>query len=43
MAFRSKEELYKKKKMNRIDVIRTGVSGVWAGSPCSKPAYPQLA
>jgi hypothetical protein len=23
--------------------IRTGVSGAWAGSPCSRPAFLQLA
>jgi hypothetical protein len=32
-----------KEKMNEIYEIRTGVSGAWAGSPCSKPAFPQLA
>jgi len=29
-----------KKKKN--DEIRTGVSGAWAGSPCSRPAFLQL-
>src|SRR5208337_379790 len=30
-------------KKNKSCEIRTGVSGAWAGSPCSKPAFPQLA
>jgi hypothetical protein len=32
----------KSKKKKKNNAIRTGVSGAWAGSPCSRPAFLQL-
>jgi len=34
--------LGKSEKKKKNYEIRTGVSGAWAGSPCSRPAFLQL-